>query len=383
MSYKVPSITFSGRLGVQQRVLPTYRIPFFDALAQACLGGLSIFAGMPGREESIVTAHNFQHAHYFPALNRHFFRNGSPYYFCWQSGLAGWLESWQPDILIIEANPRHPSTRLAIRWMRARRRPVIGWGLGSPEVESRSFVGRMFAGIRGRERISLLKSLDWIIAYSQRGAQEYHHLGFPGDRITVAPNAVASRPVLPPPQRPLLFNGLPTVLFVGRLLERKRVDCLLRACADLHAITRLRLQIVGDGPATESLKALAARIYPSAEFVGEKHGSELVPYFQSADIFVLPGTGGLAVQEAMAYGLPVIVAEGDGTQTDLVHPGNGWIVPPNDPVALQEAIQVSLSDVLRLRKMGDESYRIVCEEVNLEIMVFSFIQAIQHASPRY
>jgi glycosyltransferase involved in cell wall biosynthesis len=143
------------------------------------------------------------------------------------------------------------------------------------------------------------------------------------------------------------------------------------------------LQIVGDGPATESLKALAARIYPSAEFVGEKHGSELVPYFQSADIFVLPGTGGLAVQEAMAYGLPVIVAEGDGTQTDLVHPGNGWIVPPNDPVALQEAIQVSLSDVLRLRKMGDESYRIVCEEVNLEIMVFSFIQAIQHASPRY
>ena len=43
-------------------------------------------------------------------------------------------------------------------------------------------------------------------------------------------------------------------------------------------------------------------------------------HFAGADLFVLPGTGGLAVQEAMSYALPVIVAKGDGTQEDLVRP---------------------------------------------------------------
>ena len=91
-----------------------------------------------------------------------------------------------------------------------------------------------------------------------------------------------------------------------------------------------RLVIVGDGPERAKLESLAKEVYPSAEFVGTKHGAELTPYFAEADLFVLPGTGGLAVQEAMAHGLPVIVAKGDGTQDDLVRAGNGWQIPPED-----------------------------------------------------
>jgi hypothetical protein len=44
---------FSGRLGVQQRVLPSYRVPFFDMLAESCAGGMSLFAGEARPEESI------------------------------------------------------------------------------------------------------------------------------------------------------------------------------------------------------------------------------------------------------------------------------------------------------------------------------------------
>ena len=57
-------VTFSGRLGVQQRVLTTYRVAFFDALAQACDGGLSVFAGLPRPEESIAVADQLRFAHY-------------------------------------------------------------------------------------------------------------------------------------------------------------------------------------------------------------------------------------------------------------------------------------------------------------------------------
>ena len=133
---------------------------------------------------------------------------------------------------------------------------------------------------------------------------------------------------------------------------------------------------VGDRPERVTLESLAKEIYPSAEFIGAKHGAELKPYFEKADLFVLPGTGGLAVQEAMSYGLPVIVAKGDGTQDDLVREGNGWQIQPEDYNALVAAMKNALSDRARLREMGKESFRIVSEEINIEKMVETFVTAL-------
>jgi glycosyltransferase involved in cell wall biosynthesis len=127
----------------------------------------------------------------------------------------------------------------------------------------------------------------------------------------------------------------------------------------------------------QTFKALAQEVYPQAEFPGARHGSELTRFFAVADLFVLPGTGGLAVQEAMAHGLPVIVAEGDGTQDDLVRPQNGWLVPPGDLQALTAALQEALGDPTRLRRMGAESYQLADEEINLERMVAVFVEALR------
>ena len=176
------------------------------------------------------------------------------------------------------------------------------------------------------------------------------------------------------PDRPKTFDEKPTILFVGRLQFRKNVDLLLGACAEME--TQPRLVIVGDGPEREALELLASDIYPLAEFVGAKYGVELKAHFMEADLFVLPGTGGLAVQEAMSYGLPVIVAQGDGTQDDLVREENGWQIPPDDFDALLSTINDALSDAARLRRMGEESYRIVKEEINIEKMVRVFVKAL-------
>jgi len=149
---------------------------------------------------------------------------------------------------------------------------------------------------------------------------------------------------------------------------------LLRACAKLES--NPRLVIVGDGPEREALESLAGEVYPMAEFIGARHGQELRSYFMEADLFVLPGTGGLAVQEAMSYGLPIIVARGDGTQDDLVRPENGWLIPPDDPEALLRSMEEALSDAARLRRMGQESHRIVRQEINIEKMVETFVKAL-------
>jgi glycosyltransferase involved in cell wall biosynthesis len=359
------------RLGLQQRVLPSYRVPLFDTLARACAGGLGVFAGQPRPEEMIEAGAVLQTARYFPANNRHFLR--APLYLCWQGGLNAWLTEWQPDALVLEANPRYLSTPGAVRWMHARHRPVIGWGLGVPEIGGRG------AGLRAEARRRFLGQFDAMLAYSRQGAEGYIRAGLPPERVFVAPNAVMARPVGQSPDRPPEFaGGQPTILFVGRLQPRKRVDLLLRACAALPAGISPRLWVVGDGPARSELETLAQTIYPRAQFLGAQHGPSLDPYFLAADLFVLPGTGGLAVQQAMSFGLPVVVAQGDGTQSDLVRPANGWQIVPDNLEALIECLGTALATPARLRRMGRESYRIVCEEINLEKMVEVFAAAVHY-----
>jgi glycosyltransferase involved in cell wall biosynthesis len=362
-------IRFHGKLALQQRVLPNYRAPFFDLLASACDGGMSLFTGLPRPVEGITTTNELRIANYKLGNNIHLF-DGS-FYLCYQQGLIDWLKEWNPDALIMEANLRYLSTPAAIKWMHKQNKPVLGWGLGAPSPLRPSPIGR---GGGVRAWTSFIHQFDAVIAYSQRGADEYAALGFPKEKIFVAHNSVALPPSSLLLARPATFNVRPYVLFVGRLQARKRVDFLLRACAEINQ--NIKLVIIGDGPERVALEALAKEIYPSAEFIGSKHGVELKPYFEEADLFVLPGTGGLAVHEAMSYGLPVIIAQGDGTQDDLVRKENGWQIPPDDFEALTFAIKDALADVARLRRMGAESYRIVKEEINIEKMVDTFVKAL-------
>jgi glycosyltransferase involved in cell wall biosynthesis len=327
-----------------------------------------VFAGQARPDEAIESAPGLQTAALTHARNLHLFNRR--FYLCWQSGLLRWLQSWQPDVLIVEANLRYLHTPAAVRWMHARRRPVLGWGLGAPAESSR--------GLSSSLRRAFLSQFDALITYSQQGAREYAAAGFRAERVFVAPNAAAARPLEAPPARgPEFSEQGPVILFVGRLQARKRLDLLLQACAGLGSAPAPRLWIVGDGPERASLETLARQLYPQTQFFGARHGPDLKALFEAADLFVLPGTGGLAVQQAMSFALPVLVGEADGTQSDLVRPANGWNLTPGDPRALADALRLALADPARLRRMGRESYRIVAEEINLERMVQVFAQAIR------
>jgi len=364
------NVLFPGCVGLQQRVIPSYRAAFFEMLAKACSGGLCIFAGNPLPKEGIEPVDNLQIATLVHAKNMNLLDPSSSMYMCWQNGFIHWLEDWQPDVLIVEANPRYPVTRKAIAWMHRRGRAVIGWGLGAPKIHGG------LAYLRKRERSSFLHSLDALIAYSSLGAEQYLQLGIPQDRVTVAMNAVDPAPTHPAPDKPVMINGKATVLFIGRLQHRKRLDLLIHACASLPQDIKPHIVVVGDGPARQQFENLAHQIYPNVEFVGAKHGIELEPFFSQADLFVLPGSGGLAIQQAMAHGLPIVVAHGDGTQNDLVRIDNGWQVPSDNLTELGNILRQALSDPTQLRRMGSASYRIVTEEINLEKMVEVFIRAL-------
>lgn len=358
------------RIGVMQRVLPSYRVPLFDALANEFNGNVSVFAGEPRKSETLTGSTVPQTAKMWRGKNHHLF-NG-PFYLCWQSGLMEWLTNWKPHVLIMEANPRYLRSTAAMRWIRKEDGRLIGWGLGSPNIQGSLSVLRM--SVRKR----LLHKFDALITYSSQGSREYEALGFPSGRIFTAPNAVAPRPAHTMPERPPAFRGgKPVVVFVGRLQGRKRVDTLIRACAALPPDVQPLLWVIGDGPQRTMLENMANEIYPNARFFGAQHGAQLGKHLRSADLFVMPGTGGLAVQEAMSYGLPVVVGAADGTQNDLVREVNGWLLTDDSIQTLKDTLASALLDISALRKKGSASYRIVSQEINLENMVAVFSRAIE------
>jgi glycosyltransferase involved in cell wall biosynthesis len=356
---------FAGRVGLQQRVLPAYRAAFVDGLAERCEGGLSLFVGAPRWREAILPATQLGVAEHVAAQNLHLFTGAA--YLCVQRNLLSWLRRCDPDVLILEANPRYLLNPAARRWMQRKGKAVIGWGLGAPPIRGG------FAFAQHAIRRQFLNQFDALIAYSTRGAAEYEAHGVPRSRIFVGPNAVTPRPG-PAPARADFRSRSPRLLFVGRLQRRKRVDLLLQACGDLQP--KPDVWIVGDGPERPCLEKIAARDFPEAHFVGALQGEALRDQYVRADLLVLPGTGGLAVQEGMAYGLPVVVAEGDGTQEDLVRPLNGWLVPPGDERALLAALRQALSDPQRLLDMGAASHRSVVERFNIDVLADVFVQVM-------
>jgi glycosyltransferase involved in cell wall biosynthesis len=143
------------------------------------------------------------------------------------------------------------------------------------------------------------------------------------------------------------------VTCVGRVAPEKGIDTLLDAWAllgDLH--DRTRLVFVGGGLMESEI---ARRELPGIRMAGVRRGAELGAAFASADLFVLPSateTFGNVLLEAMASGLPCIAAAAGGPLDLVEHGWNGWLVRPNDPVALADALRTLLADGMQRGRLG-------------------------------
>ena len=160
-------------------------------------------------------------------------------------------------------------------------------------------------------------------------------------------------------------DEIPTVLFVGRMDQEKRVDQLIRAFAALPAGTA-RLDLVGDGPERQAWTALVADlgIADRVRFRGFVSEEELVEAYARAAVFCMPGTAelqSLVTLEAMASGMPVVAADAMALP-HLVRPGrNGWLFTPGDVEELTARLAALLADPALRRRMGSASREIVDE----------------------
>jgi glycosyltransferase involved in cell wall biosynthesis len=155
----------------------------------------------------------------------------------------------------------------------------------------------------------------------------------------------------------LRLEGKRVLAFTGRLVPHKGVDVILQA------LTRLPedvvLVVIGAGPRLPSLVGLARRlgVAPRVKFCPFVTDDDLPRYLAMADVFVFPSQNrlegfGLAVAEAMAAGLPVVIADMPGVR-EVIEPGKeGLLAEPLLADDLAAKIRILLDDPALARRMG-------------------------------
>jgi glycosyltransferase involved in cell wall biosynthesis len=220
------------------------------------------------------------------------------------------------------------------------------------------------------------RRLDGVLAIGSANREFYRAIGVPERRIFDMPYAVDNNRFmtgarLAKGKREELRAGFgvdddrPIVLYAAKFQRRKRADDLLRAAARLDREGVIfDLVMVGSGEMEPELRVLVQRLgISNIHFAGFVNQAELPRVYAACDVFVLPSaneTWGLAVNEAMCAGLPIVTSSEIGCVPDLVHDGqNGRTFPAGNVEELTDALRPLLTDAELRRRMGEASRDII------------------------
>lgn len=200
------------------------------------------------------------------------------------------------------------------------------------------------------------RRLDGRIAVSA-AARHFIDRYFPGD-YKVIPNGVDldefehAQPVT------RYRDGVPNILFVGRLENRKGVMYALKAYRQLRKRgVNCRLLLAGAGPQEREVRRyIATRRLQGVELLGRISDEDKVRYFATADVYVSPATGqesmGVVLLEALAAGVPIVCSDIHGYKGVVRRGEQALLVPPRDVHALTEALGRLLMDPDLRARMG-------------------------------
>jgi glycosyltransferase involved in cell wall biosynthesis len=153
------------------------------------------------------------------------------------------------------------------------------------------------------------------------------------------------------------------LLLVGNNFQTKGVSTLIYATRILkREFPEMKITIVGEDKASGYMKKLAEEngVGKNFNFTGHVDYNQMEEHYAKADIFTMPSTiesFGIALLEAMGYGLPLIGTSVGGIPEIIEDKKNGFIIPPKKPRMLADTIRLLFEDEKLRKKMGENSYK--------------------------
>jgi len=268
---------------------------------------------------------------------------------------------------------------------------IYGWGFRSHLKVIRHFKGKIPVFFRGDSSLldltgglkAVLRAmfLKWVyrhvdhaIYVGTNNKAYYKKYGLKENQLTFGPHAIDNKRFSTDvsDEALTLRAGLgitpdeKVVLFAGKFEDKKDPMILLEAFINLNKAD-LHLLFVGNGPLEEQLKTRSANIN-NIHFLNFQNQLQMPAVYQASDIFCLPSKGpgetwGLAINEAMASGKAVLVADKAGAAIDLVKPNqNGAIFKANNPADLIDKLDKLTSlNKTELATMGTISKKLIRE----------------------
>ena len=224
----------------------------------------------------------------------------------------------------------------------------------------------------------ILRNVNALHAVTRAEKEQVVKLGYETP-VVVAPNGIQPAPfeALPDPaefiQRFPVLKGKRIILFLGRLHAKKGLDILARSFSTIaRRFEDIVLLVVGPNKfgTQEKMESILSSedLLGRAVFTGLLTGEDKLAAMNCADLFVLPSHSdvlGIAVLEAMAARLPVVITEGCEFPEVSEH-GAGFVVEA-DEAPIAEAMTMLLSDADLRKRMGQQGRKLVTERYTWQV----------------
>jgi len=255
---------------------------------------------------------------------------------------------------------------------------------------------RLFKKVMGRrillkkleKKKEMLNFVDAHVDYVEEAYTLFGSYGVPKEKIFIIYNSPDTDYLFKTraeieKEKPILPINNFRLIHIGRLIEWKRVDLLIKSVKELKVThPDVELLIIGDGPEEKKLMKLSGdlELDGAIKFLGGIYDPKLIGhYLLSSSVYVLAGMGGISINDAMVFGKPIICSVCDGTEKKLVyHDYNGLYFKDGDQEDLTRKIKSLLEDPDKVMLMGENSTTIIRDKINIHTVINGYKKAFRY-----
>jgi colanic acid/amylovoran biosynthesis glycosyltransferase len=286
-------------------------------------------------------------------------------------GLAKQLEALRPILL----HAHHGPNGLRVLPLASRLKlPLITTFHGSDITITnlrhyKTYLGyRYYMANRGKLRASSAT----FLAVSKFVRHKLLEQGFPADKILLAYTGVDTVKF-----KPASTEDRPIILFVGRLVEQKGAEFVIRAVSEVQRqLPEVELVLIGDGYLRQELEILARQSLRRYRFLGVGTPGEVRDWMNRASMLCVPSVTmpsgeaegfGMVCAEAQAVGKPVVAFNSGAIPEIIRHEKTGFLAAERDWQSLAHYLATLLKNAELRERFGRAGREVIVREFNLEL----------------